>query len=109
MNSINLAGRLTKDPKLSERSGKKVCDMRLAVNGSGNTPPVFIDVVAFHGLAESSAELKKGSQVEVKGALRYSEWESKTSSRSRASRKHSKHSVLAREIKLAGSRGKEGA
>ena len=72
MNQVKLIGRLTRDPELNERGEKKVCDMRLAVNGPGNTPPLFIDVVAFGDFAESSSELEKGSEVEVTGALRYS-------------------------------------
>jgi len=96
MNKVKLVGRLTRDAELNERSEKKVCDMRLAVNGPGNTPPLFIDVVAFGETAESSAELKKGEQVQVKGALRYSEWESKDPAAS--GQKRSKHSVIVREL-----------
>ena len=55
MNKVKLIGRLTRDPELVERSGKNVCDMRLAVNGAGKTPPLFIDVVAFGERAEASA------------------------------------------------------
>ncbi len=96
MNKVKLVGRLTRDAELNERSEKKVCDMRIAVNGPGNTPPLFIDVVAFGEQAESSAELKKGVQVEVKGSLRYSEW---TAEGFRARRqKRSKHSVIVREL-----------
>jgi len=99
MNKVKLIGRLTRDPELNERSGHKVCDMRLAVNGPGNTPPLFIDVVAFGERAESSAELKKGAQVEVDGALRYSEWEAKT--RAKKPQRRSKHSVIAQELVAA--------
>jgi len=100
MNKVKLAGRLTRDPELSERSETKVCDMRLAVNGAGNTPTLFIDVVAFNELAESSAELKKGAEIEVDGALRYSEWEAKASGKGKA-QKRSKHSVIVRELVAA--------
>ena len=94
MNSVNLVGRLTKDPELVERSGTKVCDLRLAVNGQGEAPPCFIDVAAFKGQAEACAKyLSKGSQVAVSGAIRYSQWESNGS-------KRSKHSVLAREVRF---------
>lgn len=101
MNKVKLIGRLTKDPEYAERSGTKVCDMRLAVNGPGKTPPLFIDVVAFGEQAESSAELKKGAQVEVDGALRYSEWEAKSSPRAKSAQKRSKHSVIVRELVAA--------
>jgi single stranded DNA-binding protein len=100
MNKVKLSGRLTKDAELHERSETKVCDIRLAVNGAGKTPTVFVDVVAFGELAESSADLKKGSEVEVDGALRYSEWEAKASGKSKA-QKRSKHSVIARELVAA--------
>ena len=65
MNNVKLHGRLTRDPEVSERSETKVCDMRLAVNGAGKAPTLFIDVVAFGELAESSGELKKGTEVDV--------------------------------------------
>jgi single-strand DNA-binding protein len=94
MNSVNLVGRLTKDPELSERSGTKVCDLRLAVNGQGDSPPLFIDVAAFKGQAEACANyLSKGSQVAVSGSLRLAEWKKDGS-------KRSKHSVLAREVRF---------
>ncbi len=101
MNKVELQGRLTKDPELSDRSGTAVCDMRLAVNGPGNTPPLFIDVVAFKDRAIECAEsFSKGSRVEVRGALRYSEWES-TSTPKAKPQKRSKHSVIAAEVKPA--------
>jgi single stranded DNA-binding protein len=96
MNKVKLVGRLTRDAELKERNERKVCDMRLAVNGPGNTPPLFIDVAAFGDQAESSAGLKKGDQVEVKGALRYSEWTAKSASGEQ--QKRSKHSVIVREL-----------
>ena len=97
MNKVKLVGRLTRDAELNERSERKVCDMRLAVNGPGNTPPLFIDVVAFGDQAESSAALKKGDQITIKGALRYSEWEAK-GPRAKSTQKRSKHSVIVREL-----------
>ena len=98
MNKVELQGRLTKDPELSERSGTAVCDMRLAVNAPGNASPLFIDVVAFKDRAIECAEsLSKGSQVEVRGALRYSEWESKLTPKAKPQRR-SKHSVIAAEV-----------
>ena len=101
MNKVELQGRLTKDPDLSDRSATTVCDIRLAVNGPGKTPPLFIDVVAFKDLAtECGGRFQKGSHVQVRGALRYAEWEYKATPRSKA-QKRSKHSVIAAEVKLA--------
>jgi single stranded DNA-binding protein len=94
MNKVSLEGRLTKDPELQVRGEKSVCDMRLAVNGQGNSPTVFIDVAAFNELAVDSAELDKGQAIRIEGALRYSEWETKTS----PPQKRSRHSVIAREV-----------
>lgn len=101
MNSVNLVGRLTKDPELSERSGTKVCDLRLAVNGRGKTPPLFIDVATFNKQAEACAKyLEKGSRVAVVGSIRHAEWESD-------GQKRSKHSVLAREVQFLDGRPAE--
>ncbi|MQA76580.1 MAG: single-stranded DNA-binding protein, partial [Solirubrobacterales bacterium] len=50
MNTVNLIGRLTRDPELrSLPSGQAVCDMRIAVdNGKSRTgvdrDPTFVDV-----------------------------------------------------------------
>lgn len=95
MNNVNLIGRLTKDPELSERGDTKVCDVRIAVNGTGDkAPPLFIDVATFKGQAEACAKyLSKGSRVSVSGALRYSEWD-------KDGQKRAKHSVLAREVRF---------
>lgn len=101
MNIVKLNGRLTRDPEYGERSETKVCDMRLAVNGTGKTPTIFIDVAAFGEQAQAAAELKKGAEVEVTGSLRYSEWEAKTSSGSKKTQKRSKHSVIVRELVAA--------
>jgi single-strand DNA-binding protein len=94
MNIVKLHGHLTRDPHFSERSETQVCDMRLAVNGSGKAPTLFIDVVAFGEQATSCSGLNKGSEVEVSGSLRYSEWESDGA-------KRSKHSVIVRELVAA--------
>jgi len=95
MNSVNLVGRLTKDPELSERSGTKVCDLRLAVNGRGEKSLLFIDVATFNKQAEACAKyLEKGSQVAVAGSIRHNEWETDDG------QKRSKHSVLAREVQF---------
>ena len=98
MNKVSLEGRLTKDPELQVRGEKPVCDMRLAVNGQGNTPTCFIDVAAFGDLAADSAELGKGQAIRIEGALRYSEWQTKTEPPQRRSR----HSVVAREVVVTG-------
>lgn len=98
MNDVKLEGRLTKDPELDATGKKPVCDMRLAVNGATNAQTVFIDVAAFGELAADSAELSKGQAIRIEGALRYSEWETKTEPK----RKRSRHSIVAREVVVTG-------
>ncbi len=94
MNNIQLIGRLTRDPELrSTNSGKAVANMRLAVSRRDrDADPVYVDVVAFDGLAETcGAHLEKGRQVAVSGRLDYQEWEQEGSRRS-------KHEVIASEV-----------
>ena len=94
MNSIQLIGRLTRDPELrSTRGGKPVANIRLAVSRRDrDADPVYVDVVAYQGLAELCAEhLEKGRQVAVTGRLDYQEWEHEGS-------KRSKHEVIAAEV-----------
>jgi single stranded DNA-binding protein len=98
MNKVSLEGRLTKDPVLDATGKKPVCDMRLAVNGAGNAPTCFIDVAAFGELAADTAELAKGQAIKVEGALRYSEWLTKTE----PPRRRSRHSVVARGVAVTG-------
>lgn len=75
MNSVELSGRLTREPKL-EHVGKKkraVCEMRLAVD-NGRYPTTFINVSVFDVPAYIAAEhLSRGCLVEVKGELRFRE------------------------------------
>lgn len=82
MNSVNLTGRLTKDPELRfSPSGVAVCNFTLAVNRSftnqdGDREADFPQVVAFKGTAESVANyMKKGSMVAVEGRLQTRSYE----------------------------------
>src|SRR5205823_4397108 len=72
MNSVQLIGRLTRDPELRSTSGgKSVGNLRLAVDRRDrDADPVYIDVVCWDGLAETCAQyLAKGRQVAVSGRL----------------------------------------
>jgi single-strand DNA-binding protein len=94
MNTINITGRLTADPELSENDGRKVCDMRIAENGPRGTT-TFVDVAVFGPQASVCAErLAKGARIAVAGHLRYSEW------RAEDGGKRSRHSVLARRVEF---------
>ena len=105
MNSVNLIGRLTRDPELREtKGGKPVCTMRLAVNGVRDGDVTYADVVTFDKQAEACAgHLAKGRQVAVAGRLSYSEWEADDGS------KRSKHEVIGRVKFLSGRNGSAAA
>jgi len=92
VNSITLVGNLTADPVLREiADGRKVCDMRLAVNDQRDQPPLFIDVATFGASAEACARyLAKGRQIAVTGRLIYREWEADDGA------PRSKHAVIGR-------------
>lgn len=82
MNSVNLVGRLVRDPELRHTpSGVSVCTMRIAVDRAGGSKDGeskagFFDVEAWKDQAENCARyLTKGRQVGVTGALQFREWE----------------------------------
>jgi single-strand DNA-binding protein len=84
LNSVNLVGRLTRDPELRyTASGKAVTGFTLAVqrsfeNAQGEREVDFIDVVAWGGLAETcGSHLAKGRLVTVEGRLQARTWEGK--------------------------------
>ena len=105
MNSINLTGRLTRDPEMrTSHSGTAVTDFRLAVQRrrgreGEDRGAVFVDVVTFGGLAQVCAEhLEKGRQVAVSGRLELDEWETD------AGERRSRHKVIADEVEFLGTR-----
>ncbi|MDQ3240512.1 MAG: single-stranded DNA-binding protein [Actinomycetota bacterium] len=105
MNSINLTGRLTRDPELrTTNSGTSVGDLRLAVprrrgKDGEDRGAVFVDVVTFGGLAQVCGEhLEKGRQVAVSGRLELDEWETD------AGERRSRHKVIADEVEFLGTR-----
>jgi single-strand DNA-binding protein len=99
MNSVNLIGRLTRDPEQrATASGTDVCGMRIAIDRQAEGAD-YVDVTAFGKLAEVCAQyLEKGRQVGLTGRLHYSEWEAEDGS------KRSRHEVIAQSVQfLAGS------
>ncbi len=105
MNTINLIGRLTRDPESrSTGQGKEVANMRLAVpRRDRDAAPVYVDVAAFDKLAElCNAHLEKGRQVAITGRLEYSEWETEQG------QKRSGHSVIANDVEFLGSKPSNG-
>ena len=98
MNTVNLIGRLTRDPELRKTAnGKPVCTMRVAVNGAREGDVTYVDVIAFDKQAEAcAAHLGKGREVGVSGRLSYSEWKADDGS------SRSKHEVIGRVQFLSG-------
>lgn len=91
MNSINLTGRLTREPELrTTQGGDAICKMRLAVDRMGrNNAAGYIDVATFGKQAEACAKvLDQGWLVAVEGRLEYGEWETAEGA------KRSGHSVV---------------
>ena len=100
MNSINLTGRLTREPVLRDLpQDGTVCDIRLAVDGMGRGQEAgFIDVAIFGKPGEAAARvLSKGWLVAVHGRLVFREWEAGDGS------KRSAHSVAGNVEFLAAS------
>jgi single-stranded DNA-binding protein len=74
MNSVNLIGHLTKDPKIVERGRRTICEMRVAVDNPGQRT-TYIEVRSFDEPAYACAEfLVKGQRVGVSGSLVYDYW-----------------------------------
>jgi single-strand DNA-binding protein len=84
MNSVQLIGRLTKNPELRMTNGSdSVCAMRIAVDRMGeNGAAGYVDVSVFGRAGEACAEhLSRGWLVGVSGRLRYREWTGKDGSK----------------------------
>jgi single-strand DNA-binding protein len=77
VNSLNIVGRLTRDPELKQLpSGSSVCNLRLAVDGlAPNRETGFIDVATFGKPGEAAARvLAKGWLVSASGRLEHRTW-----------------------------------
>jgi len=77
MNSLNIVGRLTRDPELKALpSGTSVCNLRLAVDGlAPNRETGYIDAASFGKPGEAAARvLAKGWLVSVSGRLEHRTW-----------------------------------
>jgi len=76
INSVNIIGRLTKDPEMRQtNSGKSVCSFSIAVNkGKDNTS--FFDVSVWDKTADICGQyLSKGKQVALSGELVQQRWQ----------------------------------
>ena len=83
MNSVNLIGRLTRDPEKRTIPQKEteVSVMRLAIARPNNGSD-YVTVTAFGKQAASCNQyLAKGRQVSVQGRLNHSEWKTESGER----------------------------
>jgi single-strand DNA-binding protein len=99
VNSLNLTGRLTKDPELrSMPDNRPVCELRIACDAPGDNSPLYLDIATFDKQAQACAQyLSKGREIAFSGRLVYREWTADDGSR------RSKHSAIGR-VEFIGSR-----
>lgn len=104
INSVSIAGRLTRDAELKQAGYTTICEFSIAVNEkrkNRNTDewedvPNFFDVTMFGKYAEAVApRLLKGTKVFVDGKLHYSTWQAQDGS------KRSRVSVYADTVETA--------
>ena len=98
MNTVQLIGRLTRDPELRfTASGSPTTTIRLAVprrrRNSEDQAPVYVDVLSFGPRAQATADyLSQGRRVAVVGRLEHPEWTAEDGTR------RSKHEVIAAQV-----------
>jgi single-strand DNA-binding protein len=91
VNSLNLTGRLTRDPELRTVGDRPVCELRIASDSPGDNPPLYLDIATFDKQAQDCAQyLSKGREIAFSGRLVYREWTADDGSR------RSKHSAIGR-------------
>ena len=77
MNSVNLIGRLGRDPELKYTpQGTAVCTFSVAVDAGRDKPADWFDIVVWEKQAETAAQhLAKGRQVGISGRLQTRSYE----------------------------------
>ena len=107
MNSVQLVGRLTKDPELKySQSGAAIARFTLAVNRSfkkdGQQEADFINCIAFSKTAENLANYQsKGSQIGLIGRIQTGSYENSEGKRVYTT------DIVANEIVFLGSKKEE--
>lgn len=84
MNSVNIIGRLTRDPELiAAKGGTSIANFALALDRRDrDQEPVYVEVKAFAGQADAIAAHKsKGDEVAVEGRLELDRWEAQDGSK----------------------------
>ena len=84
MNSVQLIGRLVRDPVLVEHDTTGIARFRLAFDQSSNATG-YVDVTTFGHTAEAVlAHKSQGDRVAITGSLRHSEWDAADGAKRRA-------------------------
>ena len=84
MNSVQLIGRLTRDPEVQlTTGGSAVCRMGVAISRrNAESEPVFVEVKTWGPDARACGEyLAKGNEVAVSGRIETDRWEADDGSR----------------------------
>jgi single-strand DNA-binding protein len=106
MNTVQVTGRLTKDPELRQLPGtdQEVAELRLAVDGAGRHNDVgYFDVISYGNSGAAAARtLTRGWLVAVDGRLEFREW-------TKDDEKRSAVAIVGRVEFLAAPRGAEEA
>jgi single-strand DNA-binding protein len=94
VNSVNIIGRLTRDPELrSTAGGTSVCKLRVAYD-QGKNSTGYIDVAVFEKPGEDCAQyLVKGQEVGISARLQWREWDA-----SDGSGKRQAHELIAHRV-----------
>ena len=75
INSVNITGRLTKDPEVKTTStGKTVAQLSVAVGGYKRDEVHYVDVIWWPAKPEHVGFFHKGNRVAVSGALKQERW-----------------------------------
>tara|TARA_R100000951_G_scaffold24965_1_gene21172 strand:- start:3383 stop:3856 length:474 start_codon:yes stop_codon:yes gene_type:complete len=98
INTVILAGNLTKDPELRETpNGVPVTNLRIAANRGNkeNSEVVFMDVTAWKKTAEVVCEFcRQGDELVVEGRITQDEWVDKNGN------KRTKHQIVAHNVQF---------
>ena len=104
MNNVVLVGRLTSNPEVVDKSGKKVISVNIAVsrnykNSDGIYETDFIKCVLWNAIADATSEYcKVGDVVGIKGRLQSSNYEDENG------KKHYAMEVVAEKITFLSSK-----
>ena len=75
INSVNITGRLTKDPEVkTTQSGKTVAQLSVAVGGYKKDEVHYVEVIWWPAKPEHVRFFHKGNRVAVSGALKQERW-----------------------------------